>query len=99
MADKAFSGVVKRSPVYTGSFRASWRLHKGSVDLSTTEDHLRHPFSPLGPPPRSTIVFNADELAIIYVSNSISYAYDVEVLGTKYSPPGAVIRATVVSIT
>ena len=89
-----FDGVVKRSPVYTGSFRASWLVSFGTP--SYNEVNGTNSLIPLAPP---TFVW-PDNYRLgqsIYVTNGQPYAQRLEYGWSQQAPQG-VIRVTLASV-
>lgn len=94
MAKRVFNGVVRRSPVYTGSFRASWRAKLNVPDYSITNGGS--PGAPmLAPSFPSLGRLKAGDL--IYITNSQPYAYRLEYGWSKKAPAG-VLRAQMASM-
>lgn len=93
LASKIYIDAINTSPVYTGSYRASWRMSAGLRDMSTTVGGS--PGSPLPPPEMGQApVIKAGQK--IVVSNSIPYAYVIE-YGHSNQAPGGVLRLAVAS--
>ena len=88
-----FTGAVNRSPVYTGSYRASWRIGVGSPDGSTTTGG-----NPVVPLPRPTFYWPKEYKLgeTVYVSNNQPYAFDIE-RGHSQQAPGGVLALAVAS--
>lgn len=74
LAISFFGEVIKRTPVLTGSLRASWRISVGSPDLSVTTGG--RPGNPLPAPsiPTSLGLSFSTEYPTIYITNSQPYA-------------------------
>ena len=94
LASSVFEGVVDRSPVYTGNFRASWRLSHSSEDLSVTTGGSSA--SPL-PAPKTPKLVNAPDFPVIYVTNATPYSIRLEYGWSKQAPSG-IIRTTIDSL-
>lgn len=88
-----YNGAVNRSPVYTGSYRASWRIGVGSPDESVTNGGS--PTAPLGKPvfywPKGFVLGQT-----VYVSNNQPYAQRIE-RGWSGQAPGGVLALAVAS--
>ena len=93
VARKIFDGVVMRTPVRTGSLRASWRVATGQPDMSVTVNG--DPNSPLPPPsfPLTEVPPNAK----IHISNSLKYVMPIEYGWSKKAPQG-MVRVTLASL-
>lgn len=85
LAKRIFHGVVLRSPVYTGSFRASWRVSLNTPDNSIVVGGS--PRFPLAPPtfPNLPRLKAGDQ---VIISNSQPYAMRLEHGWSKQAPLG-----------
>lgn len=93
IAEKIFSGIVERTPVDTGSLRASWRASLNSPDLSRTINRDRS--TPLGPP-----IFTLHDIPLyskVFISNSTPYVMPIEFGWSKQAPHG-MVRVTMASL-
>ena len=85
-----YLGAVNRSPVYTGSYRASWRIGFGSPDGSVTTGGS--PEVPLSRPPfywpKAYIMGET-----VFVSNNQPYANAIERGHSKQAPTGVLALA------
>lgn len=85
-----YLGAVNRSPVETGSYRASWRIGYGAPDESTTTGGA--PGFPLPRPPFYWPKgYRLGET--VYVSNNKPYAYELERGHSKQAPNGVLALA------
>ena len=94
LATAVFEGVVDRSPVYTGNFRASWRMSHTTEDLSETDSGSAD--SPL-PAPRAPRLSNVPDFPVIYVTNARPYSIKLEYGWSKQAPSG-IVRTTIDSL-
>lgn len=94
MGEEIFTGVVNKSPVRTGSFRASWRMSLHAPDISVTIGGAEG--APLIPPstPSAPSMKLGDTL---FISNSLPYSYRLE-YGWSDQAPSGVLRVTVQSL-
>jgi hypothetical protein len=89
-----FTGVVSRSPVLTGSFRASWHVSFGVPEFV----EINHADS-LAPRPPPTFAW-PDGYVIgqpIYITNGQPYAQRLE-YGWSSQAPHGIIRVTLASV-
>jgi hypothetical protein len=88
-----FFGAVNRSPVYTGSFRASWRIGFREPDESTTTGG-----APEAPLPRPVFYWPKGYRLgdMVYISNSQPYALRIE-NGYSMQAPTGVLALSVAS--
>lgn len=94
LASVVFEGVVDRSPVYTGSFRASWRMKLGSEDLSVTDGGT--PDAPLAAP-KTPKLTNIPNFPTIFITNAKPYGLRLEYGWSKQAPNG-MIKTTIASL-
>lgn len=90
---EVFDGVVSRTPVRTGSLRASWRASIGAPDYSVvnsqdTKVPLPAPIFPLTSMPL---------YAKLYISNGQKYVMPIEYGWSSQAPQG-MIRVTLASL-
>lgn len=91
-AGHVFRGAVKLSPVYTGAFRASWRVSFNEPRYDVTNG--RHPSNPIrGASFRWPSGFQLGDMIII--SNNQPYAELIEYAGWSYQAPYGVLRLAV----
>jgi hypothetical protein len=93
IAEKVFSGIVMRTPVDTGSLRASWRVSLNAPDLSRTINKDRN--SPLGPP-----AFTLGDVPLyskVFISNVTPYVMPIE-YGWSNKAPYGMVRVTLASL-
>lgn len=84
-----FRTAVKLSPVYSGAFRASWRISFNDVRADVTAGHS--PIAPIrGASFRWPSGFKLGD--IIYVSNAQPYAELIEYGGWSRQAPEGVLR-------
>jgi hypothetical protein len=86
VSEEIFDGVVSRSPVDTGSFRASWNVSVGLPDVSNVVGGSSE--SPLSPPVFPKLnVKNADK---VYITNNTPYGAELENGHSGQAPLGMV---------
>lgn len=93
VAKEIFDGVVSRTPVRTGSLRASWRVALNTPNLSVVVNS--DPNRPLPPP-----TFNLQSVPLysrIYISNGQKYVMPIEYGWSNQAPQG-MIRVTLASL-
>lgn len=91
VAANIYNEAVKISPVLTGSYRASWRMAAGSMDMSISKGGAVG--SPMAAPAEASplkIVVGQS----IFVSNATPYAYRLEYGWSKQAPSG-ILRISV----
>jgi hypothetical protein len=94
-AEKIFTGVVSRSPVREGSFRANWRITQGS--RSRAKFVRRGSVDNPAPAPSvRKLRIKKGKIPIIYVSNNSPYAQKLED-GSSAQAPYGIISATMAS--
>lgn len=85
LAAAIFDGVVRRTPVYTGSLRASWHMSTGKpVYMKVTGDSPRSPL----PPPSMPKLSISGKLEPIFITNGQPYAYLIENGHSTKAPAG-----------
>ena len=89
VAEKVFFGIISRTPVYTGSLRASWVVDT-SENFGTVVGGT--PVSVL-PPPTFPDSIRIAKPEIIYIMNSTPYAGLVEFGGPTNEPRAMVQNA------
>lgn len=87
-AERLFGEFVARSPVYTGSFRASWRVSVNGIDESITKGGS--PEAPLPAPVFPGIPKHFKLGDTVVISNSQPYALRLENGWSKQAPAGIV---------
>lgn len=95
IAHKAFTRLTspQYSPVWTGSYIASMRINKGSIDYSTTEyDNVNDIFMS-GMATAPDIKFKTGEVTPVYISNSTAHAVPIEVFGTSTMAAGGFFKS------
>lgn len=90
---KLFDAFVLRSPVYTGSYRASWRIAFDTPDPSITDGG--GPAAPL-PPPKFQWPPGFKVGMQVIISNNQPYAERIE-YGWSQQAPHGVVRTVVAS--
>ena len=83
------SGVILRSPVDTGRFRANWRLAIGNIDLSAVQE-------PDLPTTNQSAILTAATAVLanyklgdtIFISNNTEYALELEAGRSTQAPTG-----------
>jgi len=105
----AYAGLILRSPVDTGRFRASWRISVGSIDSSVEPDRGTAPSQYKGmggsvPPDSAEMAYALGKIAsaqfgdmIIYLTNSLDYAQELED-GYSQQAPAGVLALTFIEI-
>lgn len=93
LAKKIFDGVVARTPVLSGSARASWVVSAGSP-VFIFRDH-RDVNNPL-PPPAFTLM-SIPPYQRVYIANGAPYILDLE-YGSSSKAPQGMLRVTLVSL-
>lgn len=94
MAYSVWDGLMKRSPVYTGRFRASWYM-----GLRFDEFYAEggSPESPLSEPARPKIRSRA-KYPRIYITNGAPYFDRIEYGSWSNQAPAGVVRVTLESL-
>lgn len=93
IARKVFEGVVDRTPVLTGSARASWNASVGEPIVINRIN--RDTLNPLGPP--SFPLKSAPAFSKIYITNGVPYIMQLEYGSSKQAPQG-MLRVTLASL-
>lgn len=104
LAFDAFDGLLRRSPVDTGRFRASWRLGINKTIESVSEERTRA--SKKGGKGASTNVeageqikaFNAKFGDTVHITNNLPYAQPLEE-GSSTQAPAGVLEITFFELT
>ncbi len=93
LTKEIFEGIVSKTPVASGSLRASWRIGVNAVDesISFQQSHS----NPLPAPKFSMPKFNFGDH--IFISNSLPYVFDVE-NGSSSQAPQGMVRVTLASV-
>lgn len=100
LAFDGFAGVVRKSPVDTGRFRANWRVAIGNPDLTT--DLTGSVWAiPTGQPPTGgeqakamSALSKVRDGSVVYITNNLPYAEPLENGHSKQAPLG-MLRITV----
>jgi len=95
IANGAYSANSGASPVFSGEFYSAWQMSADTVNTSftgheptTSERFEMHRTGELASPRnRQGFKFNDYNLHTLYVSNSISYAGQIQKKGTLYTAP------------
>lgn len=85
---EVLSRVVLKSPVDTGRFRGNWTVSLNSPDLTVTEG-----VDPSGGATiarGSSVITGMEEPEVIWVANSLPYAWRLETGWSKQAPQGMV---------
>lgn len=93
VAKAVYDGIVARTPVRTGSARASWRASLNAPDTSRVIHKSSE--SPLAPP-----TFPIREMPLygkVYISNSTPYITALE-FGWSQQAPAGMVRVTLASL-
>ena len=100
VAFDAFAGIMRETPVDTGALRGNWRIGINRPDTTIRENWTNN--AQQGRYDREaytagTPVINSVELGQdIVISNSLDYAYDIEVNGkSKDKAPDGMVLVTV----
>lgn len=93
LVKQIFTGIVARTPVASGSLRASWRVSANVLDKSITfqKSHV----NPLPPPVFRMPPFKFGDH--IFVSNALPYVFMVE-YGSSQKAPDGMVRVTLASV-
>ena len=91
VALEIWTGVVKKSPVKTGRFRASWNFTEGHVDASVKPEGKHG--SPHPPALRS----NPDNFTVTWITNNLPYAVPLEE-GHSQKAPFGMVRVTLAEV-
>lgn len=85
-----FTGVVKKSPVDTGRFRASWHITEGHIDTSV------NPEGKYGSPsiPGQS---KHDNFSVTWITNNLPYAVPLEEGHSSQAPHG-MVRVTLAEV-
>lgn len=92
----AAQGIVQRSPVDTGRFRANWQFSVGGPDLTTSER--------IDPSGSITMARIRSQIAgikagpTVYLTNSLPYAYRLEFEGWSDQAPNGMVRVTLAGL-
>lgn len=89
LSKKIFDGIVSRTPVRTGSLRASWRVGVNAVDYSREVNS--DPNTPL-PAPKFNVL-KVPLYAKIYITNTTPYVWPIE-YGWSSQAPAGMVRIT-----
>jgi hypothetical protein len=94
--DIATNKVAQGStPVWSGSFLASWNMQIGSPDFTFYVDPYPNPSNPLPPKPTPNLKFDSPtSLSTIYITDAVPYAGKIQREGTTYSNPFILQRIT-----
>lgn len=86
-AEDVFRGLVNRSPVRTGRFRASWRMAHSSPDLTGEPEVVgwKEGMAPLAAP-KVPKLSGVPKNPIIYITNSTPYGKYLDVGSTARGP-------------
>lgn len=93
LSEEIFDGVVDRSPVDTGSFRASWNVKVGSPDLDVVDGGSSK--SPLPAPQFPNI--DTSSLQPVYITNNQPYGVKLEHGHSDQAPQG-IVALTIASL-
>lgn len=84
------SRVVLMSPVDTGRFRANWNISGGGIDTRTTDDVDKGGAEALGRVSAELSAAKFDRPMVIWFTNSLPYARQLEYGYSKQAPAGMV---------
>jgi hypothetical protein len=89
--------MVMKSPVDTGRFRANWNIGIGSVDSNTSD---ATDISGSGAISKAVAELNSFKVngQIIYITNSLPYAYRLEYEGWSSQSPQGMVRITLAEL-
>lgn len=93
VARQIFNGFVMRTPVDTGSARASWRVSLGAPDTSITVNNTRG----VALPPPSFPLTDVPAYSKLYISNATPYIIKLEYGWSKQAPAG-MMRVTLAGL-
>lgn len=86
VSEEIFDGVVEKSPVDTGNFRASWNVSVNVADVNTVTGGVSA--SPLGPPKFPKL--SLDKGDVVIINNSTHYGPALENGHSDQAPLGMV---------
>lgn len=103
LALDGLGGVIRRSPVDTGRFRASWRLGIGKINFSVEAPRTHNSGTEFGDGPTGEELSSSgadDALSakaggVVYITNSLPYAQRLEAGYSQQAPPDGIVGATV----
>lgn len=88
--------IVAMSPVDTGRFRANWMFGRGAIDFATsdaTDPGASQTQQRLTREINAGVTFGQSEM--VYITNSLPYAFKLEYEGWSGQAPGGMVRVTV----
>lgn len=85
-----FTGVVKKSPVKTGRFRASWHITEGSIDTSVRPEGKHGP-------PHTPALGSPKDFDVTWITNNLPYAVPLEE-GHSGQAPHGMVRVTLAEV-
>jgi hypothetical protein len=87
--------MVLKSPVDTGRFKANWNIGYGSIDTSTSEATDKSGTATLA---RHQAEVRDASGTVIYITNSLPYAYRLEYEGWSKQAPMGMVRTTLAEL-
>ena len=69
----AYERIIKRSPVDTGRFRASWNINEGSINTAVKPEGRNRYAAP-----RKPLLKLRSDFPVVYISNALPYAFKIE---------------------
>lgn len=88
LALQALNGVVLKSPVDTGRFRANWNVSFGTQNLSTSTKTDKSGQETIAA--GRTMIDSLTQLNVVWLSNNLPYANRLENGWSKQAPNGMV---------
>jgi hypothetical protein len=95
-ANKIYRGVVDRSPIREGSFRANWRITQHRKSRAKFKRVGSVEFPAAAPKPRK-LKFGRGVLPVIYITNNAPYGELLEA-GSSSQAPNGIIAAVMAGI-
>lgn len=92
----ATQGVVMRSPVDTGRFRANWQFGAGAIDFTTSDQVDPSGAISIAKVQAQLGAVNAG--GVYYLTNSLPYAYRLEYEGWSAQAPAGMVRVTLAGL-
>lgn len=92
----ATQGIVMRSPVDTGRFRANWQFGAGAIDFTTSDQVDPSGAISIAKVQAQLGAVNAG--GVYYLTNSLPYAYRLEYEGWSAQAPAGMVRVTLAGL-
>jgi hypothetical protein len=94
---EAFSGMVKKSPVDTGRFRANFVIGHGAPNVTTSTTTDKSGGGTIGRIASAVATTRLMDGALIFCTNSLPYALKLENGSSKQAPAG-IVKLTLTEI-